>query len=882
MKKMLFFLLAASALFAQKHFVFPYLDPGLPIEERVNDLVCRMTLEEKISQMNYDAPAIERLSIPKYNWWNECLHGVARNGLATVFPQAIGLAATWDRHLMHTVATAISDEARAKYNDAVSRGSREIYQGLTFWSPNINIFRDPRWGRGMETYGEDPYLTGQMAVQFINGLQGDDPRYLKVVATAKHFAVHSGPEPDRHTFDAGVSEYDLRETYLAAFKTSVQEGKVESIMCAYNSLRGKACCSNDPLLEKILREEWGFKGYVVSDCWAISDIYQNHKQAKDAAEASAKAVKAGTDLECGVAYPRLFDAVGRGLVKEDELDVSLKRLMTARFKLGMFDPPEMVPFSKLDMKIVDSKKNRDLARRSAGESIVLLKNEKNILPLKRNLKTIAVIGPNADDDEMLLGNYNGTPSLSVTPVQGIVNKAGKYARVIYERGTAIAENMESFDPIAAEYLFTSSDKKQNGLKRELFDNSGWKGKPVSEKIDREINFKWLANSADSVFRGNKSIRWTGCLIPPKSGNYKIGGYGLNGFNIYIDDSLFLSFEHEHHPVKVSKAIKFEEGRIYKIRVDYFTTGRYAQMQLLWSVPDDNAEARAITAAGKSDLVIMCMGLSPRLEGEEMNVQVKGFSGGDRQTLDLPEIQENLIKKISALGKPVVLVLCNGSALSVNWENDKIPAIVEAWYGGEEIGNALADVLYGDCNPSGRLPVTFYKSVDQLPDFKDYNMRSVSVSHTGDKPAGSSDALTESHGRTYRYFEGEPLYPFGFGLSYTSFEFTNPRLNKNKIQSGESVTLSVDLKNTGKIAGDEIAQLYVKNPAPGGPVKSLKGFERIALKPGQTKTVSFEITSQTLSEFAGTKGFTVEKGKHTLMVGSSSRNSDLKEVNLIIE
>jgi beta-glucosidase len=882
MKKILLFLLIAPAMFGQGHYLFPYLDPGLKIEERANDLLYRMTLEEKISQMNYDAPAIERLSIPKYNWWNECLHGVARNGLATVFPQAIGLAATWDRHLMHEVAAAISDEARAKYNDAVSKGSREIYQGLTFWSPNINIFRDPRWGRGMETYGEDPYLTGQMAVQFITGLQGDDPKYLKTVSTAKHFAVHSGPEPDRHTFNAEVSEYDLRETYLPAFKTSVREANVQSIMCAYNSLRGKACCSNDPLLEKILREEWGFKGYVVSDCWAISDIYYSHKEAKDAAEASAIAVKAGTDLECGVSYHKLFEAVQKGLVSEQDINMSVKLLMIARLKLGMFDPPEMVPFSNLKMDVVDSKQNRELARQTARESIVLLKNAKNLLPLKKNIKTIAVIGPNADDEEILLGNYNGTPSSTVTPLRGIIDKVGKNSNVIYERGTSIADNMDSFDPIPAEFLFTSSDKKQNGIKRELFDNSEWRGKPISESIDDEVNFKWLNASNDGFLTGNKSIRWTGCIVPPATGEYKIGGYGFSGFSIYIDDSLFITFTNEHNPVRVTKPIRLEGNRAYKLRIDFFKSTRYAQMQLLWSVPDYYAETRAIDAASKSDIVLLFMGLSPRLEGEEMKVDVKGFSGGDRQTLDLPENQEDLIKKIYALGKPVVLVLCNGSALSVNWENDHIPAIVESWYGGEEAGSALADVLFGDYNPTGRLPVTFYKSVDQLPDFKDYNMRSGKYSYVSGNTLLSMKG--NSKGRTYRYFEGEPLYPFGYGLSYTKFDYRNLRLTKEIIKIGESSILSVNVKNKGEMAGDEIVQLYIDSDLfeTGGPIKTLKGFQRISLKPGQTKTVSFKITPEMLSEFRGEKGFTEEKGQPTLMVGSSSGNSDLKKIDILIE
>ncbi len=861
MKNILLFLFIFSSLFAQQKNNLPYQNTKLMVEERAADLVSRMTLKEKISQMNYAAPAIERLGIPAYNWWNECLHGVARNGLATVFPQAIGLAAMWDKNLMFRIAETISDEARAKYNDAISRGQHGIYQGLTFWSPNINIFRDPRWGRGMETYGEDPYLTGQTAVQFIKGLQGNDPKYFKVIATAKHFAVHSGPEPDRHSFDANVSEYDLRETYLPAFKMSVQKANVQSLMCAYNSLRGKACCSNDPLLDKILRDEWGFKGYVVSDCWAISDIYQFHKQTNDASEASALSVKAGTDLECGNSYPALNDAIQKGLIKEEEINLSLKRLMEARIRLGMFDPPENVPFSKLKFDIVDSKKNKKLAEEAAKKSIVLLKNQNNLLPLKKNIKTIAVIGPNANDEEILLGNYNGTPSDPVTPLNGINNKTKGKSKIIFERGCDIAAGIPYLEVVPEKYLYISADKKKNGLTAEYFDNSEWKGEPSLKKTDAKIDFKWLRDSKDKIFDGNKSVRWSGYISPEKSGTYQLGGYGFNGFNIYLNDSLMVKFKGEHHPNKVYKNVELKAGELYKIRIDFFASGRYSQMQMLWSVPDDNAEERAIEAVKKSDIAIMFMGLSPRLEGEELNLNVKGFKGGDRTSLDLPESQEMLIQKIVRIGKPVVLVLLNGSALSINWEDENIPAIVEAWYGGQAAGTSIADMLFGDYNPSGKLPVTFYRSVTQLPDFKDYGMSN----------------------RTYRYFKGDVLYPFGFGLSYSTYEFSDPKLNSDKFCIGDTLKLSVEVKNRGKLSGEEVVQLYVKGDASNSfaPVKSLKGFERISLKPNQKKRVEFIITSETLEEFIE-KRFSVRKGEHILMVGNSSNNSDLKEIKLIVE
>ncbi|MEW6193586.1 MAG: glycoside hydrolase family 3 C-terminal domain-containing protein [Bacteroidota bacterium] len=873
MKKfVLSFWIIGSLLTAQtnlKHF-----DTSLSIDERVNYLIGLMTVQEKISQMNHDAPAIERLGIPKYNWWSECLHGVARNGLATVFPQAIGLAATWDKSLMLKVASTIADEGRAKYNDAVANNKRGIYQGITFWSPNINIFRDPRWGRGMETYGEDPYLTGQMAVQFIKGLQGDDPKYFKTIATVKHFAVHSGPEPDRHTFDAIVSEYDLRETYLPAFKTSIQKGNVQSLMCAYNRFRGDACCGNDPLLDNILRNEWGFKGYVVSDCWAISDIYQYHKLTKDASEASAISVRAGTDLECGSSYPSLNEAVQKGLVSEDEINIALKRLFKARFMLGMFDPPEMVPFSKIGLDHLNTEENNNLALQTARKSIVLLKNENKLLPLNKDLKAIAVIGPNANDEETLLGNYNGTPSNPVTPLNGILKKVGKNTKIIFEKGCDLADNMPYLEVIPADFLFTSADKKENGLSAEYFDNLKLEGDPVLKRVDRKIDFKWLQNSKDNVYEGNKSVRWTGYLIPTASGNYNLGGYGFNGFRIYLDDTLLVSFDGEHHPNKIYKPVHLESGKAYKIRIEFYAFTRYGQMQLLWTAPDNNAEERALDAVKKCDVAILFMGLSPRLEGEEMNVPVPGFAGGDRLTLDLPSTQENLIRKIYSLGKPTILVLLNGSALSINWEYENIPAIVESWYGGQTAGDAIADVLFGDYNPAGKLPVTFYKSVDQLPDFKDYDMRS------------SNDLVVnkKSPGRTYRYFEGEVLYPFGFGLSYSSFEIKNPVLSSDKFCEGDTLKLTADVVNTGKVAGEEVVQLYVEgNRKPGeGAIKSLKGFERIQLNPNQTKKVTFDITSETLQEYLEGKGMMVDKGEHVLMIGSSSLDPNMKSISVIVE
>ena len=855
---LLLFLISGS--YSQEK-LLPYQNPNLSVEERVKDLVSRMTIDEKIGQMEYNAPEIEHLGIPAYNWWNEALHGVARNGLATVFPQSIGLAATWDTDLMYHVASVISTEGRAKYNDAVSKNERGIYQGITFWSPNVNIFRDPRWGRGMETYGEDPYLTGQIGLQFVEGMQGDNPRYLKTVATAKHYAVHSGPEPERHRFDAEVSEYDLRETYLPQFKTLVQDANVQSVMCAYNSFRGDPCCGSNLLLKNILRNEWGFKGYVVSDCGAIADIYEHHKFVKTSEEASSIAVKSGTDLNCGEAFSSLTKAFKDGLITENEIDTAVTRLFTARFKLGMFDPPDMVPFSKLGLKDVDTKANKRAALEATRESIVLLKNENNLLPLKKRLGTVAVLGPNANDVEVLLGNYNGFPSAPVTPFHGIQQKLFN-TKVIYERGCNLVDNMPDVQVIPDSVLFTSGNKnKEKGLTAEYFNNSELTGKPVFTRVDYDINFSWRDESPDPKLNPeNFGIRWSGVIIPPRTGKYEIGIKSFSDYRIFINDSLLIGFVDMRHPFQVVKPIELQAGKEYKIKIEFYNSFRFSFIQLLWSVPDKEMEKRAIELAKKADVVIMVMGISPRLEGEEMQVNIEGFRGGDRLSMNLPEVQENLIKKVMALNKPVVLVLLNGSALSINWEDKNIPSIIEAWYPGQAAGDAIADVIFGDYNPGGKLPVTFYKSVDQLPPFTDYSMID----------------------RTYRYFKGEPLYPFGYGLSYTTFEFKNLKLIKSSINKGESTSVLIDVTNTGKIPGDEVVQLYVKAEKDNRAIKSLKGFKRISLNPNETKIVEFEITPKTLSRWIDGKGFSVESDKYILLIGSSSRIKDLKQIILNVE
>jgi len=679
----------------------PYLDPSLPIEQRVRDLVGRMTLEEKVSQMVNAAPAIERLGVPEYDWWNECLHGVGRAGVATVFPQAIGLAATWNVELMHRVAVAISDEARAKHHESLRQGVRDRYTGLTYWSPNINIFRDPRWGRGHETYGEDPCLTARMGVAFVKGLQGDNPRYLKLTATPKHFAVHSGPESLRHHFDARVDERDLRETYLPAFQACVQEAKAYSIMGAYNRTNGEPCCASKTLLVDILRSEWGFDGYVVSDCGAIDDIWAHHRVVKTKEEAAALAVRNGCELNCGDTYQALVHAVQQGHITEEEITQAVSRLFTARFRLGMFDPPGMVPYAQIPHQVNDCQAHRDLALKAARESIVLLKNDGGLLPLRKNLKAVAVIGPNADDHDVLLGNYNGTPSRDVTALEGVRSRVSPDTDVLHARGCGLA------------------------------------------------------------------------------------GEDTSGFT------------------------------------------------------------EAVAIAAKADVAVMVMGLHPRIEGEEGDAP-DSAAGGDRTRIELLGVQEELIKAVHATGTPVVLVLMNGSAVAVNWADHNVPAILSAWYPGEEGGAAIADVIFGDYSPAGRLPVTFYRSLDQIPPFDDYRME----------------------GRTYRYLRSEPLYPFGYGLSYTEFSYGGLRLSARELRPGDELVVSAEVENVGPRAGDEVVQLYVSDTAATVPVpiRQLQGFQRVHLSPGERRTVRFSLRPSQMSLIDDSGRRVIEPGQFTVSLG----------------
>jgi beta-glucosidase len=821
----------AVPLFGQSTDKPAYLNPGLPAEQRAADLVSRMTLEEKVLQMQDQAPALPRLGIPAYGWWNEALHGVARAGQATVFPQAIGLAATWDTGLMHRIADIISTEARAMYNEALRHDNHERYHGLTFWSPNINIFRDPRWGRGQETYGEDPFLTSRMAVAFIQGMQGDDPHYLKVVATAKHYAVHSGPDPSRHRFDVHPSQRDLNETYLPAFRASVVEGKAASVMCAYNSVNGSPACASDELLGQTLRRDWGFQGYVVSDCGAISDIFEAnaHRYVATVADASGLAVRRGTDLTCGSEYGRgLVQAVRAektGRVSEDEVDRSLVRLFTARFKLGMFDPPERVPFNAIPYSEVDSAAHRQVALEAARKSIVLLKNRNRTLPLSPDVKKIAVLGPSADDPVSVMGNYNGISRSQVTPLEGIETQYAGKAEVRFAPGATYTSTTPSLVPSA---VFTPPGGNGHGLQAEYFENADFQGEPKLRRIEPRIfqQAELPDPAIASAFPGRGyAVRWSGTLRVPASGDYAFssrGGGSPSGIRISLDGRELVSpapaaaLGHTGAGRATSPQFhaQLEAGKAHRLRVEYQSKGA-GGAQLMWLPPAAALLAEAIDTVKTSDVAVVFVGLSPYLEGEEMPIAIPGFAGGDRTDLNLPEVQEGLVEAAISTGKPVVVVLTSGSAVAANNASERAAGVLEAWYGGEEIGTAIAETLAGANNPSGRLPVTFYRGVEQLPPFEDYAMK----------------------GRTYRYFKGNPLYGFGFGLSYSSFRYSDLKTSRG----ADGARVSVTVKNDSAREGDEVVQLYVDGA--GGaddPIRSLRGFERVHLRAGESREVAFKL------------------------------------------
>ena len=822
-----------------------YLDPTQPIDSRVHDLVGRMTLEEKASQLVNHTRGIPRLEVPEYNLWSEALHGVAGNGIATVFPQAIGLGASFDAPLVHQMTQAIALEGRVKFNQAVKAGDRgRIFRGITFFSPNINIVRDPRWGRGQETYGEDPYLTGKLGVAFITGLQGDDPKYLTAVATAKHYAVHSGPEPLRHGFDAVVSKHDLEDTYLPAFRDAVVEGKVKAVMCVYNAVNGVPGCASDFLLKETLRDAWKFDGFVTGDCDAVNDIARGHKYVKTEAEAAAAAIKAGTDNDCTVSfgpqaepeYKKYIDAAKQGLLPEAEIDRAVEQMMRTRFGLGLFDPPDLVGPARTPDSELDSDAHRQLARRLARESLVLLKND-GTLPLARP-GTIAVVGPLADSTRVLLGNYNGTPSRSTTALAGI-RQQFKDARVVFEPGTTYLRPHELVPTSAL-----STDAGTPGLTAQVFSSADWSGAPIETRTDPQVVF----GLAPGTWPGPNTplarpTRWTGWLTPAVTGTHVLGVEGF-GNRLYLDGKLLVDTTGGFPPAASTAEIQLEKGHRYALKVE--AVPRFvASARLVWLPPAPDAVERAVAAARQADVVVAVVGITSDLESEESALDVPGFKGGDRTSLDLPKAEQELLLAVKTAGKPLVVVLMSGSALAVNWADENANAILQAWYPGEEGGAAIADTLAGANNPAGRLPVTFYTGIAQLPDFTDYSM---------------------AH-RTYRYFDGKPLYPFGYGLSYSSFAYSGLKLSSSSLRAGDPLEVEAQVRNTSGRDGDEVVQLYLTFPKiSGAPIRALRGFTRLSLRAGESRAVHFALGERDLSHVDEAGTHLVSAGRYGLAVG----------------
>jgi beta-glucosidase len=789
----------------------PYLNTDLSPQERAADLVHRMTLQEKASQLVNQSRAIPRLGVPAYDWWSESLHGVAVNG-TTEFPEPVGLAATFDAPGIHEMATAVAVEGRIKHVQAERAGHSNIFEGLDFWAPNVNIFRDPRWGRGQETYGEDPFLTGRLAVAFVTGMQGTDPRYYRVIATPKHFAVHSGPEPTRHFADVDVSKHDEEDTYLPAFRAALVEGHAGSVMCAYNAIDGQPACASEFLLQHTLRGAWQFQGYVVSDCAAVHDIFEGHHYRPSQPEASAISLERGMDNECidfrskvddDHDYRPYIEAVQQGYLSQDALDTALIRLFTARMRLGVFDPPSMVPYTKIDEKQLDSAPHRDLARRLADESMVLLKND-GVLPL-RSVKHIAVVGPLAEQTTVLLGNYNGIPTHTVSVLEGMKAEFPD-AKVTYVPGTQFLSNTGT--PVPNSVLTTPDGKP--GLK---VDESG------------------------------STTRWTGLLNPSETGNYLLGVKTDGPTRVMLGEQRVVQV---WGPAASLGRVHLEQGRPLALEMEYQSTANSkSEVQLVWARENNVPDPAAIAAAAEADVVVAVVGITSRLEGEEMPVDQPGFLGGDRTNIEMPKPEEDLLQGLAATHKPLIVVLMNGSALGVNWEKEHANAIVEAWYAGEEGGAAIAETLSGKSNPAGRLPVTFYKDVHQLPPFEDYSMK----------------------GRTYRYFKGEPLWPFGYGLSYTTFKYSELVVPNVSIGAGDPVNVTAMVTNTGQVAGDEVAQLYLSFPAvPGAPLRALRGFQRVHLAPGASQKVEFHLERRDLSMVTQDGDIIVAQGAYTVSVG----------------
>ena len=855
MKYQLFLTIAFCASLTASAQKYPYQNPNLSAKERAIDLCGRLTLEEKAMLMLDESPAIPRLGIKKFFWWSEALHGAANMGNVTVFPEPVAMASSFNPDLLYKCFDVASTEFRAQYNHRMHdlKGEDEKFHSLSVWTPNVNIFRDPRWGRGQETYGEDPYLTSVMGVQVVKGLQGpEDSKYRKLWACAKHYAVHSGPEYTRHTVNINdVSARDFWETYMPAFKACVQEGNVREVMCAYQRLDDDPCCGSNRLLQQILRDEWGFKYLVVSDCGAVSDFHMNHKSSSDAIHGSSKAVIAGTDVECGFdyAYKSIPEAVKRGLLSEAEIDKHVIRLLEGRFDLGEMDDPSLVEWSKIPYSAMSTKASAQISLDMARQSIVLLQNKNNILPLKKNVEKIAVIGPNADDAPMMWGNYNGMPNHTVTILDGI---KAKQKKLFYTKGCDL-----TYDQVMDCQLATQcAVGGKKGLKGTFWNNTTMEGKPVTTQYyttPLAVTTAGMHNFAPGVQIEDFSAKYETVFTPKESGEYVVNVEGCGHFELYINGEKKV-VEHTWRTTPTRTAIQAEKGKNYNIEVRFQfvkTWNANLKINIAKELPIDYQQI--IAQLNGIDKVIFCGGISAALEGEEMPVQIEGFKGGDRTSIELPKVQRNFLKALKEAGKQVIFVSCSGSAIAMTPETETCDAIVQAWYAGQEGGTAIADILFGECNPSGKLSVTFYKNDSQLPDFEDYSMK----------------------GRTYRYFN-DPLFAFGYGLSYTSFE-----IGEAKMQGKESITIPVT--NTGKRNGTETVQVYIRNLGDAeGPLKSLRAFQRVNVKAGETVTATLKLDANAFEFWdPETNTMRTKPGKYEILYGNSSMDKDLRKMTITL-
>jgi beta-glucosidase len=835
---------------------WPYLDPDLSVEGRIDDLVARMTLQQKAAQLLDHAPAISQLGIPAYCWWNEALHGVASAGLATVFPQAIALAATFDVELVRNIATAIGREARVK-NRIAQRQGREgtPFTGLNFYSPNINIYRDPRWGRGQETYGEDPHLTSSIGVAFIRGLQGDHPQYLLAAATAKHYAAHSGPERGRHSFDARVSAHDLEDTYLPAFRAAVTRGGVAAVMAAYNSVNGIPVCANHALLRQKLTGDWHFTGQVVPDCDAVRNVYERHHYAGTLPEAYALALRAGVssvlDFEYGRDPTPLLEAVERGLLSESDLDRALRPNLRIRFRLGMLDPPERVPYHDIADSVLDSRQHRSLALEGARRSIVMLKNN-GVLPMRRP-RRIAVLGPLAESVRVLLGSYHGTPSRVTTVLEGLRAQFPD-AKIAFEPGTQFL-----LDPVGVPPAALTSAAGEPGLTVEFFDSPGHSEAAVLRVLASDATYDGTERTRPAGVPANMAVRWSGFLTPMESGEYDLGVQG-NSNRLFLDGRMLVDDAGPHAPRVTLTRVTLEAHRRYSITIETFP-GLEQHMRLVWLRIAADAEERAIRIAQEADAIIAVVGYTAELENEEIKSDVAGFEGGDRLTLELPAPEQRLLEALKAAAKPLVIVMMSGGPISSWWAEAHADAILQCWYPGEEGGAAIAETIAGANNPAGRLPVTVYRHLSQLPRFDDYGMA----------------------GRTYRYFRGQPLYPFGYGLSFSSFRYSEITLSTAALRAGETLKLSVTVANTSELAGDEVVQLYLEYPPlPGAPLRALCGFKRFSLGAGESCRVDFDLDARSMSHVTEAGLRRVGPGSYRLSAGGGQPNGNVSVIDTAFE